>query len=228
MINTLANRFKISKNLLVYIFLSVFMLLTTSCRKTVTTYYASGKVESELSYQGDKLDGPALWYFESGEKKQKATYKNDLLEGMLTRWYVNGDKELEELYQNGKRNGLSKLWDEDRHLIEQKTYRNDTLHGSYKKWFSDGILQVEGNYKQGMYDGIWKYFSEEGIKVGEGNFIDGAGILTGYSLLGKKTREVGYVKNERNGIEKWFDAKGNTVKEVLYKNGRIAESSNDK
>ena len=38
-------------------------------------------------------------------------------------------------------------------------------------------------------------YKRQGMKVGEGNFAEGTGILVGYNDNGKKNHEVNYVKN---------------------------------
>lgn len=207
--------------------LILIAIIFSSCTKTVTTIYPSGKIESEITFRGTKKHGRATWFYEYGAIRQIATYRNDQLEGKLTRWYPNGDKELEETYLQGKRNGTSTTWGENNLPEEEKNFANDTLEGVYRRWFEDGSLQIKGNYHKGFFEGKWTYYSPAGLVVGDGIFKQGKGILTGYDLPGNKLREVQYENNLRNGAEKWFDRQGNVVKVLFYKNDKLIQPNAD-
>ena len=210
------------------ILLSSLIITATACRRTVQTYYPSGKMESSLTYRGKKMDGLAEWFYQNGSLKQRMTYKRDKLEGSLIRLFINGDKEAEETYHDGLKNGPSRLWGSNNTLIEEKFFHNDTLHGTFKQWYASGIPQVEGNYNHGLYAGRWFYYDEMGLLVGKGDFTKGNGLLTGFDSYGRRTREVPFKNNERNGDEKWYASDGKVVKVLTYQNGKLLQSNTDK
>ena len=199
----------------------ITLVLLAGCHHTEREFYPSGKPMIEKTCKGKKLDGAMVMWYASGTIKQKAMYRNDKLEGLLECWYANGSKELEEMYGIGMRNGRSRNWDEQGNLLEEKYYRNDTLNGSYKMWFSTGILKIDGYYNSGLYHGKWQYFSEVAMKVGEGIFVNGTGVLIGYDAMGHKNHEVNYLKNKKQGNEIEYDPNGRVKETKVFEQDRI-------
>lgn len=211
-----------------FILLLLIAFIWQSCSRVKTTYYSNGKVESELTYKSDKLNGTASWYYNTGALKQQVEYKNDKMEGKMITYFANGEKETEVLYKNNLKNGNAIKWDRFGTKLEEVNYKNDTLHGAITTWFDKEALCMTGSYKNGLYDGKWIYYDELGLILGEGNYKDGNGILVSFDRLGRKKREVSYQKNEKNGPEKWFFDDGQLEKVVMYKNGKAIEMSDSK
>jgi antitoxin component YwqK of YwqJK toxin-antitoxin module len=207
----------------IYLLIFFICFLAVGCHHTEQEKYPSGKIMIEKSMKGKKLDGGLKMWYESGSVKQKAIYKSDKLYGLLECWYVSGTKESEEMYVNGLKNGKSRSWDEEGNLLEEKNYVNDTLNGEYKNWYTTGIMKIEGTYRVGLYHGKWQYFNQIGVKVGEGNFVDGNGILVGYDDNGKKNHEVNYVKNKRQGKEIEFNSDGSIRETKEYSQDKIVK-----
>jgi antitoxin component YwqK of YwqJK toxin-antitoxin module len=203
-------------------FLILFIAIT-ACHQTVRENYPSGKLMIEKTIKSQKLDGIYKMWYESGSVKQIALYHNDKMDGLLECWYANGTKELEEMYANGLKNGKARYWDEQGNLLEEKFFRNDSLDGLYKMWYYTGVLKIEGSYHSGLYNGKWLYYNDFGSKVGEGNFIDGAGTLTGFDGSGHKIHEVSYMKNKKQGNEIEYNLDGSIKETKVYNQDKIVK-----
>jgi uncharacterized protein len=189
------------------------LLFCAACHHTETELYPSGKLMVKKTLKGKKLDGELNIWYESGFIKQKADYRNDQLEGLLQCWYANGNVEIQEEYTHGKRNGRSRHWDDEGNLLEEKHFKDDVLDGSYKLWFGSGIQKIDGVYHGGLFHGKWKYYSEYGIVVGEGDFVNGTGVLLGYDAKGNRNHEIHYVNNKKQGDEIEYNQDG-TIRET--------------
>ncbi len=206
-----------------FILLAIVISTLMSCRKTVKEYYPSGKLMAEKNYCGQKLDGKFTYWFESGVIQQQALYRKDKLDGTMTRLYGNGNKERQENYVNGLKYGKAVSWDTEGNITEERNYKNDTLDGPYTFWYPTGIPKVEGHYKSGLYHGKWQYFSEIGIKVGEGNFNKGTGVLFSYDHLGHKTSEVNLEGNKKHGKEIRFNPDGSIRETMIYDHDKLVK-----
>jgi antitoxin component YwqK of YwqJK toxin-antitoxin module len=222
---TLAEKIIQMKHGLSLLIVLIFSMVFVSCRKTILENYPSGKPKVEQTFKGDKLDGIYRSWYESGVLQQQADYKSDLLEGKMTRWYANGNKEAEEHYSKGLKAGTASYWDTDGNLVEVNNFRNDTLHGEYRYWYPSGVPKIEGFYQEGLYHGKWTYFSEMGIKVGEGEFNRGSGVLIGFDPRGWKNHLVTYKANKKEGEELRYNNKGEVLERSIYKEDKLIESS---
>ena len=198
-------------------FLSI--LLFTSCQRVERNYYSNGILESEIRHKKGKQDGVSIWYYQSGRKSLEIPYKDGLKEGVMLRYSRSGAKESVENYKNDLLHGVSLKYSENGGLISETLYDNGKQNGEVKQYYADGSLFLTGFYKDGLYDGKWIYFDEEGFTVGEGNFVEGDGILIGYDENGHITRKVYYKKNIIVKEEIYtFD--GQTIeKTLIHQNG---------
>lgn len=199
--------------------------ITCACNKVRKEYYPNGELKSELTYRNGKLNGNACWYFTNGNKKMECNYSNGQIEGKMKSWHFNGNINREENYILNKREGKSLIYYENGALFKEENYLNDTLDGLYVENYPDGQIKIKGGYLKGMYHGLWEYYDERGLKVGEGNFDKGNGILKGFYWNGKLKREVSYINNEKDGKEIFYSENGEMEKMVEYKAGKIVGGS---
>lgn len=202
----------------------VFAVLISACSRTDKSYFPSGKIMEERSYKGKKLNGPYRSWYENGTMKQEAEYRNDKLNGKMRRWSVNGVLEAEEYYKDGLRQGKCTSWDELGNLLEEKTYLNDTLNGEYHYFYNTGVPKIEGTYSMGLYHGKWNYYSETGLLVGSGDFREGTGLLLGLDPMGRKTHEIHYFKNMKDGEEVSYGADGSILEKTIYSKDKVVSS----
>lgn len=197
--------------------LLVISLILFSCSRTKETHYPEGTIKSKQEYKGKKLNGVSTWFYKNGRKQLEVVYKDDVPHGPSNRWYFSGAKELQENYIGGKRNGLTRQWDLQGKLIEEISYKNDTLHGSYTLYHESLEIKVEGHYNMGMFDSTWTYYDISGMKVGDGRYNSGNGVLRNYFPTGQLKAVVSYENNKKNGYEIVYDRNGNEISRVLYK-----------
>ena len=115
------------KEFLIIIFLLLFSTSVFSQEGLIKTYYASGKMESEITYHKNVRDGIAKFYYENGNLKQELTYANGKIDGLVKNYAEKG-KVLEVLtVVNGKREGSSSFYKENGSLIGDVTYKNGAV-----------------------------------------------------------------------------------------------------
>ena len=85
-------------------------------------------------------------------------------------------------------------------------------------FYPDGTLRMEGEYKFGIKNGKWTSYYKDGTKWSEGYYTDG--INNGPTNTWYENGQLyyqGYYKNgERAGLWKFYDEKGNFLKEIDY------------
>lgn len=65
--------------------------------------------------------------FASGMRNSEVSYTNGLKDGPSTTWYENGHMRLKSAYKEGARDGQWISWDQDGHVLFQKQYVNGRL-----------------------------------------------------------------------------------------------------
>jgi antitoxin component YwqK of YwqJK toxin-antitoxin module len=70
--------------------------------ETRRIFYENGKVQSELSYKDDKLDGLCRTYYESGSLLSEASFKDDMMHGVRREYYKNGQLKREDIWSYSK------------------------------------------------------------------------------------------------------------------------------
>lgn len=206
---------------LAYLLLLLFAF--TSCTKVQKEYYEDGSIKSEIETKKDKKNGKAVWYHQNGNKQIETQYIDDKIDGFFSRWFFNGGIQTTEHYTNGILNGEKKEWNETGSLVLISNYKNGKLNGKFQVFYPDGEIQIEGEYLDDNYNNTWKYFNESGLEVGEGIFEKGTGIQKEFDKLGKITKITNYKNNTKNGLEFIFNAKGDTINKITYKDGRIIQ-----
>ncbi len=211
--------------IVLYMIIPVLSILLFSCSDSRKTYWENGKLQSELSYKNDKLNGRAVWYFENGLMEQEAYYLDNVLNGSMKRWYSNGRLETESVYINGKLEGPAKTFDGRGNLIIEENYLHDSIHGTYRELYPDGLPKIEGQYVKGLFTGRWIYYDPFGQVVGIGNYSAGTGKQKAWWPNGNLKREIPYRRNLKHGEERWYDRDGNLEKVVVYKDGKAEPST---
>ncbi len=115
--------------------------------KVLYEYYSNGQLESEVSYNRIRREGPYKFYYENGRVKEEGAYKESLKTGEVKVFYNNGKPKSIIVYGSKEYNG-----NEGRYL----------MNGIYKTFYENGTLQEEGTYIEEVKDGVWKSFKEDG------------------------------------------------------------------
>lgn len=108
------------------LFFILFPILLIAQNGIVKTYYASGKVESRVSFVKEVLEGTSYWYYENGNIKTEKNYSNGKLNGLVRNYYENG-------------------------LLKDETHIEDgVLSGVYRSFYENGALHQIKNYEYGQ------------------------------------------------------------------------------
>ena len=202
----------------------LFCFLFSGCTKVKREFYDNGRLKSETHYRFGKETGTTTYYhhwyptrimeieMKRGKRNGKFTqrffnnnieisafYKNDLLEGTESHFYMNGDPSMVINYTKGIKNG------------------------PVTSWYGNGVVKESGFYVDGLFDGKWENYDERGMLIGEGSFEKGAGKQMIYDEMGRLQRESNFVNNKKEGVETHFDALGNIIKTILFKEDRMIE-----
>lgn len=196
-------------------------LLFSACKKTNLQYWENGTKKSEITFLNGKMDGKATWWYDSGTIQQSSYYKKDKLNGLSVRYYFNGKKQSEENYIDDKLNGLCTYYDENGVKLTEVNYKDGIKDGLCIQWHNNGQMKFKGYYLKDKFDKKWIYWNPIGMKVGEADFVNGTGTQMAYFYNGKKMREIHYINNQKDGIEKAWDIDGKLQFEKNYKAGKI-------
>ncbi len=113
------------------------------------SFYDSGQLKSEWTYENGRLEGPLLTYFENGQLESKRTYSNGELEGLLETYYESGQLKSKGEYKNGKKVGVS------------------------QRYHINGRLKTMISHTDGILDGRHEIYDETGELIHHGHFING-------------------------------------------------------
>jgi antitoxin component YwqK of YwqJK toxin-antitoxin module len=111
-------------------------------------FHENGQKETEMTFKGGKMDGPAVWWYENGQKETEGNYKDGKIDGLSVLWHENGQKKSEVNRKDGK------------------------PHGIVFNWYENGQKEAEGNHKDGKMDGLVVSWHENGRKMMETNYKD--------------------------------------------------------
>ena len=96
------------------------------------SYYSKKKLQSEISYVNDVLDGTSTWYYENGNIKERKTYTNGKLNGWVRSYYEIGLLKEEYFLSNGVLDGIASYYYNNGALKEVSYYRMGQLTSSQK------------------------------------------------------------------------------------------------
>jgi len=105
------------------------------------TYWLSGQLKYEISYQNGQRHGVAKWWYGNGQLEHEVPYQNEQYHGVEKKWYENGRRQYECPYQNEQQHGTEKWWYEDGQLALKHSYQNGQLYGIAKQWDRNGQLE---------------------------------------------------------------------------------------
>lgn len=114
----------------IYPVIITLILLTaeiTAQDGTLKFYYPDGKLESEISYVKEVLNGFSTWYYENGNKKKEVFYSDGKVNGWVKYYYENGLLKAEFSVTEGIRDGLTKFYYSNGALKEVRSYEKGKL-----------------------------------------------------------------------------------------------------
>lgn len=175
------------------------------------TFYPYRKIESEVIYVDDVINGYIKKYNVEGKLLLVEQYENgkitssskDLVKHVETNNHVQTIKEVETVKTK-----------------EEGTYQNGVKVGNWKYFYENGKISQEGVYNsKGKPIGEWKWYYESGNILREENYVNGLydGLIIEYSDSGKIVMKAMYVEGLKDG--EWFYEIGDHREIGQYKEG---------
>jgi antitoxin component YwqK of YwqJK toxin-antitoxin module len=189
-------------------------------------------------------------YYDKHKRKLQAEipYRGENIEGVLKTYHINGKIKSEAVYQHGKQHGIQKEYGEDGRLKSESLYENGKQNGPKREYNKDGILTGETHWKDGKLDGFYllcvygilsnryQYTGKESVY----HYIDllshfknakedgleedyDIGILS-HRIIYKnrvRLRITAYKDGMKHGKEIWSTESGKPIRVVLYENGAV-------
>ena len=182
-------------------------------------YYENGNIKAKGNYIKDLQDGLWIYYFKNNKEQQKGKYDLGKPEGKWLWWYINGKKHREENFVKGKESGVIIEYDTIENVITKGLYLNGRKEGGWYYYIND--FKEEGFFVDDLKNGLWKSTFSNGSLSFEGNFINGIPIDKHifYFSNGKIKQTGTYSSGKKDGEWKKYNATGEVVLSIVYKNG---------
>ena len=149
-------------------FIFIFATIISAQEGPVKTYFANGKIQSEITYLNKIREGEAKFYYENGNIRQEYSYVNGKVEGLVKEYYENGKLKLTYNITDGKREGPVSLFKEDGTFLTDISYEGGkrvTENNAITEAAPDSIINKTGNPKEENSDYVPPVISEESIKA---------------------------------------------------------------
>lgn len=206
----------------------------------VKTFYDTGELKSEKSYNGE-LEGLTKEYYKDGTVKAEKNYKDDSLHGSYKEYFENGKIKIKAKYFNsgsslGELDDLYEEYDKNGKLLIQRLYKSPRKnHDSYdayllnEKLYKDGKLISDKSFE--MEDYYIKYYYEKEDIPNKKSFIakikdkykekfPKKEIKKMYYDNGNLRMEVPTINGLRNGKAKLYYDTGELFITQEFKNGK--------
>lgn len=111
----------------------------------VFSYYSSGLVSEEVSWEKHRKQGEWKQFYENGALRLKSAYQEDQLKGSYMVFYADGTLKISGEYLDNKSNGMWSYYDES----GEEVYSLEYLAGrpvdleKYEQWISDSLSKYE-------------------------------------------------------------------------------------
>lgn len=164
------------------------------------------------SVEPDIRDGEFTWYYYDGSIKQKGKYVDNLANGIFESYYqdlnYSGKSKVHERieYKNGKLDGVYEKYNGRRPDITMVPYKVANLGGDGRWW------KIEGQCVDGKYNGLFKIWYRYRDDLERRTFPAKAYMK---HIWSNGTLQYGG-RNERKGINEYYDMNGNLLTEGPY------------
>ncbi len=119
---------------------------------TLKFYYPDGKLESEITYIKNVLNGYSIWYYNNGNKRKEVYYSDGKPDGFVKYYYENGLVSAEFSVKDGVRDGITKFYYPNGALKEVRSYEKGrlvkSLHLEYDSTYIAPLEAYEGAESQ--------------------------------------------------------------------------------
>lgn len=184
---------------------------------TWKSYFCSGKLKSEITYEEDRKIGYARIYFENGKIFEEGFWRINHWEGKYKLYHENGT-----VYQDfnfgpdGKRDGVQKYYHPNGKLMAEGTWKDSKESGTIKEYSLNGKLISERVYNDGIISTeASKYYPETADIVEEPEIIE---EKTPPPPTPPTVERIGELKD---GYNKTFTKEGKPLQEGEFKNKKL-------
>jgi uncharacterized protein len=213
---------------------------------TWKTFYPDGKVQKEMKYIDDKLDGYYKEFNENGnlilslkyldgkiiENQNDITIKEEVDyrrqfddKGLLI--FAGGYKEdkpvgVHRYYDNTGKINNARIYDNyGNQISEGLVDETGSKEGPWKDFYSTGEIKAVGTYRDNRQTGKWTYFYKNKSKEQEGNYLRGLydGQWVWYHPNGNIWREESYFNGREDGPMIEYSDTGAVITRGEYING---------
>lgn len=182
-------------------------------------FHENGQLQALLMYDSLGQHARAALFDETGRKIAEGNYIGKLKDSIWDYYSYNRNvAEMEAEYLN-----YSVKKGEVVYLVAKESYRNGVKHGIWTKYLPSGAKTEETTYENDVENGLHRQFFPDGkVKV---LITMKNGLRHGpYSLYypdGDTDTEGVYVSGERHGVWKMYDIKGELIREINYRYGKV-------
>ena len=206
------------------------------------SFYGSGGIHIEGTYQDDLKDGYFKEYAENGDLISVDKYVRDVKQAeaqevqkldVRNEYYPNRKLKSSGTYRHDIPEGIYREYDTTGHIVLSRIFDMGILSGEgivkedgsrdgyWKEFYPDGKLKAEGTYNNGIQTGEWKYYYPGGKLEQTGKF-SAAGKFYGtwkwFYESGQLMREEEYTNGLKDGMHTEYDENGKVVEEGEYTN----------
>ncbi|MBL4657273.1 MAG: toxin-antitoxin system YwqK family antitoxin [Flavobacteriales bacterium] len=116
-------------------------------------YFATGKLQNEITYQNSRPNGYAKIYYANGQLKEEGIWKGNKWTGDYKLYHENGNMYHEFNFNpKGKREGEQTYYHENGEKMIQGTWAEGKESGTVTEWYEDGSIKSEKNFDGGTLD----------------------------------------------------------------------------
>lgn len=136
------------------------------------TWYESGQLESEETWEHDLPHGYHYEWYENGRIQHKAHWVHGDKQNLEYYWYENGRIEAVISWHRGEQNGDMKQYSETGQLEYQSFWYCGMRHGLEHFYHPNGRIERRIPYNMGKKNGLEQHFDEQGVLVQEIEWSD--------------------------------------------------------
>jgi len=123
----------------------IFFCLFISCfysqkNGLIKTYYYGSKLQSEIFYINDVIDGAAKYYYINGRVKRIEEYNQGKLDGWVKEYYENGSRKAEFYVKEGVLDGYARYYYDNNELQSIKKYERGVLIESSEFLYDSSVV----------------------------------------------------------------------------------------
>ena len=168
-------------------------------------WYTDGKKKALTYYYKGNRSSPIITWYDSGEIQSVYDLDEKSNKGSIITWYKNGNIQQETFAIDSSKNGFAENEYYENGMIKRIEIANQGKQ-EYTTYYNNGQIAWDGMIVDAIWSqvGHWQEWYEDGTPKREYYFNDS-------------------ISNQKEGIWKWWDEKGNLIKQEYYKGGIMIE-----